>query len=343
MNQTDILRQIEGMEPKMQRAYLEQVRGVVDAAVIAEIERYIESNNQGALDDALTLGVFGLLFELIRSGYMAGGAYETKQVPKATGRPEFDVRAPAAESWLGDHIASLKAQMDRDLVDSVRVTVSAGLQAGRSPRQIALDLAGRVSKQTGKRTGGSVGLPGNFAQYVADARTQLLSGDREQLKKYLTRTRRDRRFDSMVLRALKAGKAVNKVDVERIAGRYSDRLLQTHAEMIARTEALESFSAGRDRVYQQLVERGLPIEAITKDWDTRRDEKVRHSHSGMQGQKRQLGEPFVSAAGALLNYPGDRSLGAGYDETANCRCQARYSIRANYARRDAGNLRGVIR
>lgn len=342
MNQAEILRQIEGMEPKLQRAYLEQVRGAVDAAVIAEIERYIEAGDQGSLDGALALGGFGILFELIRSGYMAGGAYETKQVPKSSGKTDFDVRAPAADAWLGGHIESLKVQMDRDLIDSVRVTVAAGLQAGRSPRQIALDLAGRVSKQTGKRTGGSIGLPGNFAQYAVDARTQLLSGDQDQMKKYLTRTRRDRRFDSMVTRAIQTGKPVNKADVEKIVGRYSDRLLQTHAEMIARSEALESFSAGRDRVYEQLVERGLPREAVTKDWDTRGDDKVRHSHSGMQGQERPLGQPFLSTAGALLRYPGDRSLGAGYNETANCRCQARYSIRANYARRDAGNLRRVI-
>lgn len=327
----------------MAKAYLDQIRATLDAATIAEIERLIEARDDSALGDILAVGVFAALMELIRSGYMAGAKAEAGSVPRSLGRQELDVNAQGAQSWLAQHIANLKAQMAMDQVDGISVTVSSGLQAGRSPRQIALDLAGRVSKQTGRRTGGTVGLPGNFSQYVADARTQLRSGDPEQLRKYLTRTRRDKRFDSMVMRALKAGTPVSSSDADRIAGRYADRLLQTHAQMIARTEALESFSAGRDRVYEQLVERGLPREAIVKDWETRRDEKVRNSHAGMQGQTRALGEPFSTNSGALLRYPGDRSLAAGWDETANCRCQARYTIRANYARRDAGNLRGAIR
>lgn len=327
----------------MARAYLDQIRATLDSVTIAEIERLIASRGDSALGDVLALGVFAALMELIRSGYISGGKAEVSSVPGSLGRQELDVNAAGAQAWLSEHIAALKAQMALDQVDGIMVTVSSGLQAGRSPRQIALDLAGRVSKQTGRRTGGSVGLPGNFAQYVADARTQLRSGDPEQLRKYLTRTRRDKRFDSMVKRALKTGSPVASADADRIAGRYADRLLQTHAQMIARTEALESFSAGRDRVYEQLVERGLPREAIVKDWETRRDEKVRNSHAGMQGQTRALGDPFSTNSGALLRYPGDRGLGAGWDETANCRCQARYTIRANYARRDAGNLRGAVR
>lgn len=327
----------------MAKAYLDQIRSTLDSITIAEIERLIEAREDSALSEILTLDLFVALMELIRSGYMAGGKAEASSVPRSLGKTELDVNAQPAQSWLAEHIAGLKAQMALDQVDGINVTVASGLQAGRSPRQIALDLAGRVSKQTGRRTGGTVGLPGNFAQYVADARTQLRSGDAEQLRKYLTRTRRDKRFDAIVKRAMAAGKPVAQADADRIAGRYANRLLQTHAEMIARTEALESFGAGRDRVYEQLVERGLPREAITKDWDTRRDEKVRNSHAGMQGQTRALGEPFSTNSGALLRFPGDRALGAGYDETASCRCQARYTIKANYARRDAGNLRGAIR
>ncbi len=248
----------------MAKAYLDQIRATLDAATIAEIERLIADRDDSALGDVLAVGVFAALMELIRSGYMAGAKAEVGSVPRSLGKQELDVNADGAQSWLAQHIATLKAQMAMDQVDGISVTVSSGLQAGRSPRQIALDLAGRVSKQTGRRTGGTVGLPGNFSQYVADARTQLRSGDPEQLRKYLTRTRRDKRFDAMVMRALKAGTPVTSADADRIAGRYADRLLQTHAQMIARTEALESFSAGRDRVYEQLVERGLPREAIVR-------------------------------------------------------------------------------
>ena len=339
MNQAEIIREIEGMEPAMQRAYLQQIAGAVDAAVIAEVEKYIDQGDESSLIGYLAVGVFAALFELVRAGFIAGGKYESRRLPKFVGRIEFDVLAPTADAWVGERMSQVRTQISRDLLDAVRTTVAAGVQAGRTPKSVALDLVGRVSKQTGNRTGGALGLPGNFAQYVVDARTQLLSGDIEQVRRYLKRSRRDRRFDRSVLKAAEKGKALAKADVDKIVGRYADRLLRTHAEMIARTEALESFSAGRDQVYEQMVEKGFPRESIDKTWETRGDEKVRHSHSGMDGQSRKLGQPFTSTAGALLRYPGDRSLGAGYDEVANCRCQARYTIRPDYARRNAGNIR----
>ena len=47
--------------------------------------------------------------------------------------------------------------------------------------------------------------------------------------------------------------SVPSADVDRIVGRYSERLLRTRAEQIAATEAHDAFSAGRDQVYEQLV------------------------------------------------------------------------------------------
>lgn len=381
MNAAEILRKIKSLEPEMQKAYLDHVRGVVSDAVIAEVEELVREGNAEAITDYLSLGVMGALIELLRQGFMSGGRGEarslsvaviraalpentTAQFLPASARPsaiasqsaqalrnhvtgsrrrvEFDMTARGAEISLGAHIEKLRREIQQDQRNSVSTTVGAGLLAGRSPRQIALDLAGRISKETGRRSGGTVGLPGNFAGFVAESRVQLLSGDPVQLRKYLTRTRRDKRFDATVRKAIKERKPIDAELVDRMAGRYADRLLQTHARMIAHTQALESFSAGRDRVYAQLVEKGLPIQAISKSWHTRRDEDVRHSHRDMEGQTRPMGQPFTANSGAQLQYPGDMSLGAGWDETANCRCHARYEIRANYARTNASNLRQSI-
>ena len=87
----------------------------------------------------------------------------------------------------------------------------------RSPRQAALDLLGRVSAQTGSRSGGVIGLPGNYAQYVINAREQLLSGNPDEMRNYLQRKRRDRRFDSVVNRPINAGTPVARADVDKIA------------------------------------------------------------------------------------------------------------------------------
>lgn len=53
-------------------------------------------------------------------------------------------------------------------------------------------------------------------------------------------------------------------------------------------------------------------------WVTRQDNRVRDSHTDMHGQRRMLGDPFLSGNGNSLLHPHDPN--APIDETANCRC-----------------------
>ena len=54
-----------------------------------------------------------------------------------------------------------------------------------------------------------------------------------------------------------------------------------------------------------------------KQWVTRRDEKVRHTHAEANGQRVAADQPF-NVGGAPLMHPGDRQGPMG--ETINCRC-----------------------
>ena len=279
----------------------------------------------------------------MRSAFIAGARFEMLAIfiPRADreliGRKEFDVTKVEASTWLTQQVTDTRNTAAENVREAIRSVMGSrrvigGIQpvgqAVRTDRQAALDLIGRVSPQTGMRTGGVVGLPGNFAQYVANARAQLLSGDPAQLRQYLSRARRDRRFDGIVSRAIAAGKAVAAKDVDKIAGRYSERLLKTHTEMLARTLAHESLNAGRDRAWEQLVEQGIARERVEKEWRDRNDEKVRNSHRYMRGRRVGLGQPFQTNSGALLRFPGDSSLGAGWDELSNCRCICIYHLKA---------------
>lgn len=343
MTPAQIIQAIEGMEPAMQRAYLAQVKLVVDAATVAEVERLIAEEDENGLAALLSLGALAAFLELIRNVYLAGAKFEIKAIaiPKDLGRFEFDVRKPEPEQWLVEKAVEIRREADLNVREAIRavigsrsriVTPSVQVEVGatpmtRSARQSALDLLGRVSAQTGSRSGGVIGLPGNYAQYVLNARQQLLSGNPDQMRNYLQRKRRDRRFDSIVNRAIDAGKPVAQADVDKIAGRYADRLMKTYAEMLSKAEALESFGAGRDQVYEQLIAQGLDRDSVTKTWRDRADKKVRHTHSVLGGQEVQKDQPFQSPNGALLRYPGDSALGAGWSERANCRCSAIYKIR----------------
>lgn len=349
MSPAQIIQAIEGMEPAMQRAYLDQVKTVVSAATVAEVERLIAEEDEDGLVALLSLGALSVFLELARSVFIAGAKFEVKAIviPRDLGRFEFDARAQVAEKWVSAKAEEIRANSAIDVRAAIRevmgrrsrvvgwpsaqpataqVEVSATPMV-RTPRQAALDLLGRMSAQTGSRSGGVIGLPGNYAQYVLNARSQLLGGNADEMRKYLQRKRRDRRFDGIVNRAIKAGTPVAQADVDKIAGRYADRLMKTYAEMLAKAEALESFGAGRDQVYEQLIAQGLDRDSVTKTWRDRGDKKVRHTHSVMGGQEVQKDQPFQSPTGALLRYPGDTSLGAGWSERANCRCSAIYKIR----------------
>lgn len=97
--------------------------------------------------------------------------------------------------------------------------------------------------------------------------------------------------------------------------------------MIARTESIASLNAGREVAYRQQIEAGkLAPENVECTWSDTNDDRTRHSHRAMNGQKRMFGEPFQAPSGALMNYPGDTSLGAGPEETIGCRCMKQYRI-----------------
>ncbi len=211
-----------------------------------------------------------------------------------------------------------------DQREAVRVVLTASMEAGRGPRAAALDIVGRVNRATGRREGGILGLTSRQAEYVTNMRAELRDPDR--MAGYFTRTRRDRRFDGMVRRAMREGKPVAAADVDRISGRYSDRLLKLRGETIARTELMQSLHEAQDEGLRQMVDRGaLRTEQIMREWSAASDAATRPTHAAAHGQRRRQGEPFM-VGGYQMMHPGDRSLGAPAAEVIACRCHLRVEL-----------------
>lgn len=206
----------------------------------------------------------------------------------------------------------------------------AGQIAGQNPRATALDITGRINRATGRREGGIIGLSSTQTDAAIRARSELLSGDAAQLRNYLTRARRDKRFDSLVLRALKSGKPIARADVDRITGRYKDRLLALRGEMIARTETLAGLNAGKEEGIRQLIDSGkVPRSAVKKRWRSTGDGRTRDSHLVLNDVEVGIDQPFVSPlTGAELMFPHDKSRGAPASEIIGCRCY--YEIKIDY-------------
>ena len=116
---------------------------------------------------------------------------------------------------------------------------------------------------------------------------------------------------------------VAQADIDRMAARYSDRLLALRGETIARTETLKALNAGRQEALDQLIENpnnDVQAQDVVRAWDSAGDGKTRPTHvaADLQDPVPQ-GEAFT-VGGYSLMYPGDTSLGAPAGETVNCRC-----------------------
>lgn len=307
---------IRELEAPMAAAYMAEVRAVESAATVAEVERLIAEDDRDGLAALLSLGGLTLFTELFRTAFIQGAQNEL------AGRWRFDSNTWAVINLLMGEYRSISDTSAMDL----RKTIDVVLANGNTTRNKALDLLG-VKGATARRTGGMVGLPVQMSEWVESARQQLLSGDRAAMRAYLTRKLRDTAYDRFVV----PGTKLTIEQANTISRAYSARLLQSYAKQLAQTYAQAAYEAGRRQGLQQQIDNGvLSEDQITKDWQTDKDEKVRHSHRQMQGQKQPFNQPFISGLGALMMYPGDASLGASDEDRYGCRCRARYSVRMRF-------------
>lgn len=139
------------------------------------------------------------LDEAIRQAFNGNGVATVEQMP-ALRDPEghrfvirVDARNVEAENWLRYHSTTLVSNIIADQQECIRTALQAGLERGDNPTRKALDVVGRLNRVTGRREGGLIGLTASQGNAVARARQELLSGQPDQLRSYLTRGRRDTR------------------------------------------------------------------------------------------------------------------------------------------------------
>lgn len=314
-------------------------RAIDDLRSSVELQRVtaaIEAGDVEAALEALHIDpeAFAELPEEIRRAYIEGGRAAASTLPKRN--PDgtalvvrFDGTNPEAERWLSDHSSRLVTRITEDQREAVRDKLYAGLSAGKNPRSVALEIVGRVSRVSGKREGGILGLTSQQAGFVEKARTQLASDNPADLEAYLGRGLRDKRFDRSVAKAIREGTPLPADTQAKMVRAYETKMLRYRGETIGRVEAMTSLQTAKREAFRQGVASGKFAESeIERTWRSARDRDVRHTHAILDGQKKRgMTEPFVSVSGAMLIHPMDTSLGAGMDEIGGCRCDCAWRIR----------------
>lgn len=322
--------------PLIREAFLEAIRDARDAVRLQDV---VAALVRGDVEGAARLLQIDRTFLAPLDQAMAGAYYEAGRAENAelmrqikagglTLEVRFDPGAPRAAAWVRQHSSQLITEIVEDQRVAVRQALGAGLDAGRNPRTVALDIVGRIDKATGRRAGGIVGLTSGQAKIVENARAELASGDPGKMQAYLERRLRDRRFDTIVRAAMREEQPVAAVDVQRIVTRYSDRMLAYRGEIIGRTESLTALSYAQNEAMTQMLDAGgIRREQVDKIWGARLDGRTRDSHAALSGTKIPLMDTFVSpATGARMRFPRDTSLGAGGEDTISCRCYATFSM-----------------
>lgn len=324
----------ELMEPRIRDAFLNAVQGVKDTTLLSEVVKAIEAGDPSRAFAALGFNDAALrpITNMIDRTFEQGGlatvgtfpALATAEGARAAFR--FDVRNSRAEAWLRDQSSALVTRVTQETRVGIMNVMQGGMERGSNPRDTALDIVGRVDPQTGRRTGGIIGLSGPQERYVANAKREL--ADPVTASNWFTRTRRDKRFDGIVRRSIKDGVALDSATINRLTTRYSDSLLKLRGDTIARTETIAALNRSSHEAFAQAVDTGaIPGQAVKRVWDSAgHDGRTRSDHLQMDGQTVGMNEPFRAPDGSLLMFPGDQSLGAPPEQTINCRCRVRMAV-----------------
>jgi hypothetical protein len=311
-------------DKSIQAAFLAAIKSRADSISVRDLERAIEARDLNRVIDIVGLTRANLfpLDASITAAFVEGGQTVPMAAPNYAVAFGFDGRATGAAAWARDHVGGLITNIIADQQEAIQGVITNQLANGIGPRKAALQIAGRVTAQG--RTGGIVGLSKPQAGYLLNAKAELEALD----SSYFTRKLRDKRFDSLVKKAIAADKALSPVDVDRISQRYSDRMLKHRADTIARTESITALRAGRREGIEQAIEQGaIGDRAIKRAWSATLDTRTRPDHAIMDGQEvTGMDAPFRLPDGSMMLYPGDTSLGASAKQTIACRCYDEYVV-----------------
>lgn len=310
--------------PKVARAFADAVDDITDSVVLQRVIDALEGGDVQRAMDVLNIDEaafsslrqqLALAFAESGTAVVAGTRFDPPGETKAVLR--WNVGNPNAVRALNEWLSTKITQITEDTRQAVRTALSEGLSKGQGPRQIALDVVGRM-QPNGRRSGGVLGLNQPQERWVSNMREYLRNGE---LDKVLRMSKRDRRFDRSILKLIREEKLPTAAQINQWTGRYADRLLKLRGDTISRTETAAAVEQGRfDGFRQGMDAKGYPYSYAEKEW--------RHGGGGMTPREQHVQEnetvviglytPFRMPDGTLIQYPHAPDIPAKH--AINCTC-----------------------
>lgn len=164
-----------------------------------------------------------------------------------------------------------------------------------------------------------IGFDTSYALYNRDTVERLIRDNPDLLPKVDVKKTKDfkwnkKKFNSEITQGILQGESVQKMAkrMERVMGMNRGTAIRN-----ARTATTSAQNSGRMSAYRRAEEIGI---GVKKAWMATMDAHTRHSHRQLDGQIRDLDEPFDSEHGPIME-PGDPY--ADPADLYNCRCKIR--------------------
>lgn len=328
---------LDQYEPKVAAAFRECIDAIRSNVVLKTVVEALERGDINTAVRAIQIEpeAFTALELALQEAFNGGGVNMAQSLPQlvdAAGNRvlfQFGVRNRLAEDTLRTISSDLVTRITEDQKEALRLAFQAGLARGQNPTRTSLDVIGRVSRITGRREGGVIGLTSRQVEFIERARDRLLAGDVDGMRAYLDLKTRGRRYDRTVAKAIREGTPVPSDMVGKIVGRLTDRNLKLRGDTIALEETRTALFSARDVAIQQQVDAGkITHHEVTKHWKHSGSEHPRLQHIEMASRYKAEGipldQPFIASDGTQLQYPHDPAAPARH--RIGCRCRVEYTI-----------------
>lgn len=328
--QKDIANLTKKMEPALERAFISAAKGIRDRATVRRLSEIIKSEGaEAALEYMrITNGDFSDLARHMNEGYHdAGQIYARSKLTLKGYRGavyQWDATryeiVQAGNDLIGRDITRISA----DTRNAIGNLIREGIGSGMRSRDIARLITGELSTSS-YRVGGVAGLNDTQRKWVMDYRKKL----QDLSPGFASNSKRDRRFDPTINRAIAEGKPLTKEQVDNYVRRYAERLRASRAATIARTETASIVQlANYQAVLAKAEDAGVEPWRISKEWiHAGHSIRDRVQHVMMNGTTvLGMDAAFIMPDGTRMLFPHDNSLGAGADHIVNCMCRAQYRI-----------------
>lgn len=314
------------LTPIVAVAYFKALKDLARSINIEVMTRLLEARNiEGVvalmLNEQVTAAALAPMQQALRDVTARAGVRFYKDTPvgpsSATpiARIRFNVLDPNVVTAIERYESVVFSAMTDTLKETVRQFVTAGLNAGVGPREIAKgmrEVLGLAPTQEQYLRNYQAELEAlSSARTRAILRAVMKRGDTPAV---LGRTLSDGNFDRVVRSAITKDIELTPAQIEKGIARYRKNLKANQADTTSRTVTLNAMREAQRMSWDQAIAAGkVAAEELVETWFTNLDGRERPAHHQMHGaQKGYYDDWFVPGVGRQ-RYPGESEY--------NCRCR----------------------